>query len=315
MDRGWSSDPSALPRALLLTWIHERQATSAAEPEIADFVEEQHQYTCSDIEDMIAVLERDGLVHVTHMGGGLMASSITLTPEGIASVKQLHHGRSDAKRRTRAAREALLDWLYAQQRAGVNFPALQAFRNDCRAWVDGCLLEESEIDDAAIHLRDRALVRAQVAWGDHVIRARIEAIGEQVVEDFDGSITSWSQSQRATDGPASIETHFHGEVSGQIGIGDTVVQHQQQGLGSDSLARLLDEVRDAAAAVPDGDRDLVMTYVNLIEVEAMIEEPSPQMVRGAGERLALLAGKIGNAGLIATVTALVNHLARSLGLG
>jgi hypothetical protein len=146
-----------------------------------------------------------------------------------------------------------------------------------------------------------------------VARAQVAPAGEDVVEHHDGSLAAWAASRGGT--ASQYVTHFNAPVSGQVGIGDTVNQTQHQGFDAGTVLRLIEDVREAADAVPAADQAHMAAYLTVIEAEVTKADPDQALLQGIGGRLKQIAGKAGDAGLTASVTALVTFLAKMLGIG
>lgn len=120
--------------------------------------------------------------------------------------------------------------------------------------------------------------------------AQLTSDGEDVVENYDGSLTAWVAGQRS--GGQQFVTHFNTPVSGQVGIGQTVTQTQHQGFDdAETLLRLVEDVREAASTVEPADQAYLLTYLDLVQAEATSEEPNRELMRRAGDRLKGIAGK------------------------
>lgn len=310
--RGWTASREEFLQGVLLEWVYESTRGSIV-PDLGEFMEATEGVDEETLEGIVAALESRGWIQVTWMMGGLDSSSAQLTDIGRAVVRARLDRRNNWRERSVAAREALLDWFYDQKRRGVHHPVTKGFLSDTRGHFEGDPLTEQEFNDAARHLFDVGLVKGTRSAQRFLVRGEITTTGETVVEDYDGSLAPWRQSQRS--GGQQITTHFHGPVSGQVGIGEQVTQTQHQGFDVDTVLRLIEDAREAAADVPAGEQALVYTYLDVLQAEVTAAEPNPVMVKGTGDRLKAIAAKVGDHGLAASIQALVVFLLRALGIG
>jgi hypothetical protein len=243
--------------------------------------------------------------------GGVRSWHATLTDRGITAVRARRERRGDPKARAIAARSALLDWFYLQKRNGGHFPVTEDVLKDPRGHFEGDPFTAQEVSDAGGYIKDKGLIKAIGAAGYPVLRGEIEPLGEDVVENHGGSITAWLTAQ-ATGGQQFV-THFNAEVSGQVGIGSHVTQTQTQGFDAATLMALVEDVRQSATDVDPAHQQYLLTYLDVIQAEATNPEPDTGVIRSGGDRLKQIAGKVGNAGLTASVSALVQFIAKVLG--
>ncbi len=312
-DRGWTSRRDEALQLALLDWIYE-STRGAAIPRLSAFADAQPEPLDSDaLEAAVAALESSGLIRVNGGLGGLRSSSAQVTERGITVLRARRDRRSNAKARAVAAREALLDWLYQQKREGVHSPILERIKEDPRGHFEGDPFTDQEISDTGEHLKARGLIKGSGGWGAPVLSAAIEPLGEEVVENFDGSLTAWASAQRG--GVEQFVTRFNAPVSGQVGIGTNVTQTQNQGFDAGTLLALVQDVRESAGDVPAAEQAYFLTYLDVIQAEATNPEPNIAVIESSGGRLKGIASKAGNAGLSASVGALVQFIARAAGAG
>lgn len=309
-ERGWTSSREVALQGALLDWVYEASKGDRT-PALGTFTDETTGVDKEALDGLVAALRSRDLITLNKRGGGPSSSTAYLTSAGRAAVRTRHERRSNTKARAIAAREALLDWYYEQKRRGGHFPVVDAFLEDVRGSFEGDPFTEKELDDAAGHLKDRGLLKAIGSAERAVLRAEITVEGEDVVENYDGSLAAWGNAQRS--GGQQFVTHFNAPVSGQVGIGENVTQTQHQGFDADTLLRLVEDVREAATAVEPAEQAYLLTYLDLVQAEATNEEPNRELMRGAGDRLKVIAAKAGNAGLSASVTTLVGFIAKVLG--
>jgi hypothetical protein len=309
-ERGWTSSRGVLTQIWLLEWIDDSSRDGYL-PSITDF-QSVRPVTEDDLADAAGALETAGLIEVHAGMGGLSSSSARTTGLGHLEVMRLREGRADQRRRRVAVRDALLDWFYEQKNSGAHFPVLDDFAGSTRAHLDGETFTKSEIDAAAERRKAWDYIKALGSWGSPVDRAEIASPGADVVEDFDGSITAAKAA--ATRGP-TIVTHFNGPVTGMVGIGE-VTQTQNAGMDLPGLAKLLDDVRMQAQALPAGDQAIALTFADTIEAEFTAADPDPGIVQKMFQRLQAVAHLVGNDGFTGAVEAAVAfYLASKFGSG
>lgn len=104
-------------------------------------------------------------------------------------------------------------------------------------------------------------------------------------------------------------THFNAPVHGQVGIGEQVNQTQTPtGINLGVLEAFLDDIRTAGADLERVDQTYLFTYVDLVQAESSNPQPDRAMLTGSMDRIKSIAAKVGNAGLTASVGALVTYL-------
>lgn len=308
--RGWTTSNDEILQIRLLDWIYDSTRESRI-PTLDGFLDAVYGQVDDDtLEGILASLGDQGLIDVTHTLGGIRASHATLTNRGVTDVRNRRERRGGHKARAIAAREALLDWFYVQKRNGRHSPVTDGILDDPRGHFEGESFTEREISDAGGYLKDKRLINAIGAMGHPALRGEIEPLGEDVVENHDGSITAWLTAQ--TSGGQQFVTHFNAEVSGQVGIGNTVNQTQNQGFDVATLIALVADVREFATEVDTGHQQYLLTYLDVIQAEATNPEPDEGVIRSGGDRLKQIASKAGNAGLTASVSALVQFIAKAL---
>jgi hypothetical protein len=308
-DRGWTASREELLQGTLLDWVYGTTKGNTV-PRLGTFMDDTPDVDQDTLHGLVAALESRGLIQLNR-GMGITASGAHLTAHGRTIVRQRQEPRSNVKERVAAAREALLDWFYEQKRVGTHFPITERLLDDPRGHFEGDPFTPHEVEHAAKHLSDRSLIKG--AGNAGLLRAEITTDGEDVVENYDGSLTGCAASQRS--GGSQFVTHFNGPVTGQVGIGEQVTQTQHQGFNVEAVLRLIDDARDAAADVAPAEQALVFTYLDVLQAEVSAPDPNPVMVKGTGDRLKAIAAKAGNAGLSASVSTLVTFLLKVLGIG
>jgi hypothetical protein len=309
--QGWGLPPSEMSQIRLLHWIYDQCAGDFASgiPSVRGFADEEEQPRDS-VEHLARALERQ---HLLAFGpkrvGGL--GTVYITAEGRRDVEQRVQRRADAGHRRQACRDAFLAWIDAQPGSSTEMVSIDGFLRDNRSIWEGEQFTLADVDAATAYLRDQGLISGvDVEELGGPVKASITAAGLDCAE-AGGSVSDYLRG-----GPSvgtTITTHFHGTVAGQVGIGEQVQQTQHQGIDLGTLQQLLEDVREAAQQVDPDEARYLLTYADTIQAEVTTESPNADVIRGSGDRLKQIAGKIGNAGLSASVSALVNFLFRALG--
>lgn len=298
-ERGWTADLNELIRVLLLGWVHDHGRGSQL-PALGDFLDGR-EFSEPEVEAAAEILAGEGLIAHHATLAGPMASSVQPTTHGTQVVLRRRHLAQDPKARALGCREALLDWLYAEKRRGTEMAIVQRFSRDTRSWFNGVQFTEQDVQDAGAHLGARGLLHAVGPSGMPVIRARIEASGEQVVEDVDGRLSGWP---RAAGGAVTYQQNIYGHISGQVAQGATITQTQEI-LGAEAFEKLILDVRAAASGLPPAEQREVVKYVDLVECEIAEQVPDTELVKVSSERLRSIAARIGDEGLSAAIQALL----------
>jgi hypothetical protein len=313
--RGWTSSHDELHRIKFLDWLYDNSRDGQA-PSVGNFKGSPYAPGGIDNDALQAIIkacETAGLLRLHEVLAGVLASSATLTNLGTTEVRQRHERRDDLTQQSIACRDALVSWLYDRYLHGMESPDVPMFLNDPRGHFEGKRFDQRVVERATLFLRDKGIISGEGAWGGGVVRPKLTAAGIDCAEQYDSSVRDYLRAQHG--GGAHFTTHFHGEVSGQVGVGANVTQTQHQGIDPGTLQRLLEDVREAAEQVDRDQAQYLLTYADTIQAEVTTESPDADVIRGSGNRLKQIAGKVGDAGLTASVAALVQFLTQALGGG
>ena len=113
---------------------------------------------------------------------GFDSWSCLILPAGIDFIDEVRRRRGDTVGRRRAARDAVLRWLYDRKAAGEAYPVMTHERMGSYALYYGHAFTNQETDDAAKWLREQGYLRGQGSMGAGIARPSITALGEQMVE-------------------------------------------------------------------------------------------------------------------------------------
>ncbi|MFJ8697015.1 hypothetical protein [Streptomyces roseolilacinus] len=169
----------------LLDWVYEQAEGNPNEGvDLAPFVEEHGLGERGDWEILQYGKAKGGLGDKYATFGEAAAN---LTPHGLRLVEQRRERRESPVERSKAARRALLRWLWLQDEEGVRWSTVDSFVGTPDASFEGSALTLDEIDRAAGYLKKQGLIGGQIAMGRKgPLRAEITAEGQNCVEHYDG---------------------------------------------------------------------------------------------------------------------------------
>ena len=310
--RGWTRGGIDIQRIRFLDWVYDN-TRSGTVPRGQTYMEETG--TDKDtLEALVAYANEWGLVRVNGGIGGPGAFSLRLTDAGVTDVLERREHRKDKRARAAACRDAVIDWLYEKRLDGTNNPNMGEIHFAPQGHFEGDGFLKPEVHDVTLYLREQGLITGQGAMGAGVLRPALTAEGIDCADQYGSSVPTYLN-RHQTSGDTTFHTHFHAPISGQVGVGTNVSQTQHQGIDAGTLQRLLEDVREAAEQVDPGEAQYLLTYADTIQAEITTDSPNTEVVRGSGDRLKQIASRVGNAGLSASVSALVNYLAGALGGG
>jgi hypothetical protein len=216
-------------------------------------------------------------------------------------------GHSRIRQRKAACRDAMVDWLYAQDAtSSLTQPARDQMLDDPR-W--GTWLAEpfsaDDLDAAAAWLHRQHLVDGMtVDECEGPVRFHLTDAGVACAEEFESDTARYVAAQRPAAGPAGANTvTIHGPASGVIVGSQGITQHAGSAIQSATadvaaLARFAETVAQAlpVLALAPGDQQAAQTLTGEITRAASQPEPDHPRVRALGRSLrAILEGAAGNA--------------------
>ena len=306
-DRGWSPYQLELIKVQLLDLAIEN-CTNSTIPLLSDYASDltaDNQLLMTAVKALVA----EGLVAADERLGGIVG--VVPTDRGEIVATQRRELRKDRKLRSKACREAILDWLYAQ-----NHPVLTAFKADTRARYFGEPFSDDEIQSATRDLRDKGLVKGTVTANGWVPRPNITVDGKAVVEDFDSSISTYEGRSTPI---GSTTVNIRGKnLNGVFTVGDNATITQNNGTFGSELTSLLTAIIEASRGTDE--EDAVSRLVAKIQLEADDEEPDETVVTKAVERLESVATQATSDALVHAITQLAqwvhqHGVLQALGLG
>jgi hypothetical protein len=103
---------------------------------------------------------------------------------GAAFVESVRIKRADIAGRRKAARDAVLHWLYERVAAGEQMPKITDFWLTTNALYYGQHFAVNEIDQATLWLRDKGYVKGLAAMGAGLIRFGITSLAAAEQQDL-----------------------------------------------------------------------------------------------------------------------------------
>jgi hypothetical protein len=112
----------------------------------------------------------------------LGSTDCEMTSAGAGRLEHVRSRREDPVGRRRAARDALLRWVYERKVSGVHPPVISDFLTGPAGLFYGLPYPERDVNDASRHLKDRGLLTGTGSSGGGIIRPSITTAGEALVE-------------------------------------------------------------------------------------------------------------------------------------
>jgi hypothetical protein len=308
-DRGWGWTAAQIREALFIEWLAP-QSSSATYVPVKPFYDAQPDkdaLTAAVVHDELRELDQRSLIDLAAGLGGIEAYDALATAQGRRFAEDLQARRADKRQRKEACRDAMIEWLYAQDAIG---PLKQPVRD--RMLDDpgrGIWLAEpfsaEDLDAAAAWLHRHRLVDGiTVDQCEGPVRLYLTDAGVVCAEQF-GSDTAWFMAaQRQAASPAESNTvTIHGPASGVVVGSYGVTQHagdavQSSGVDAAALVRFAEAVAQAlpALALSAGDQQAAQTITGQIVKEASEPKPDHPRLKALGGSLrAILEGAAGNA--------------------
>lgn len=78
-------------------------------------------------------------------------------------------------------------------------------------------------------------------------------------------------------------------------VGESVMQTQNNGIDGELIARLLDDVREAALRLPSRDQAYFLTYVDVLQAEAPTAATDRSLLQESLDRIQTRSAKAGDA--------------------
>ncbi|MEV5599430.1 hypothetical protein [Streptomyces sp. NPDC052496] len=261
----------------LLDWVYER---SEGRPdrgvELGPFATEHGLTGRADFELLGYAMSKGGLDnHFSNLGTAIA----NLTPEGLETAEQRRIRRESPVERSKAARRAVLHWLWLQDEDCVHWPVVENFAGTAAASFEGSLLTMDEIDCAAGYLKSHGLINGQGAWGRKgPLRAEITAEGRDCVENYDGDPRAYIR--RGVGG--TTYNNFLPNAQGVIiGEQQNVTQNNTAGVDPTLFVQLAGYVGQVSGTLgmDEPDREAMERVAQDLHAEATSPVPEPGRMR------------------------------------
>ena len=197
--------------------------------------------------------------------GGDTLGICRLLPEGADFLEDIRETREDTRARRRAARDAVLQWLYAETCEGRRSPVMSDFAKSPYGLFYGHPFTEEEADTAAAFLKDEGYLTGTASWGHGIPRPAITTAGERVAESG-RSVNAEAAS------PGSVHIHgshnvlaMHGSTASQT----VTVETKHQAL---QVSQALRESLDVLGLDPE---DATEAGAIARELDTVASAPSP----------------------------------------
>ncbi len=198
-----------------------------------------------------------------------------VTSAGAQWVEDRRKRRTDPTLRARAARSALLKWLWTQKQEGVNYPEVNEFQSSSQAEFEGGAFTDSEVDRASEYLHKAELIEGvSAAESRGPLRAETTAKGDYCVEHHGGNVSEYERSQMQ--GGTVFNIHSN---TGNIAANSrdfTMNATTNNGIDAAGIVMLARALRQAAPVLglPEDEAEELTTTADRIEQEAGNDSPN-----------------------------------------
>jgi hypothetical protein len=172
---GYDLAPAWIDRLKVLDWIYDNGGNSGAVVELDPLLAAPEWGTAKWAE--LRNLQDKGWVEPQRN-----PHKWILTPAGIDFIENIRRLRGDPIGRRKAARDAVLRWLYASKVGGVASPDISNLATSPYRMFYGHAFTEHETTDATAWLKEEGYLNGKGAWGGVIARPGITTKGERLVE-------------------------------------------------------------------------------------------------------------------------------------
>lgn len=254
-ERGWGLTTSEVRQIHLAEWIAQQEPDTVFSPEgFYDSLADQSANNWGAAHDDLKYLEKRGLIKLSVAISGIRGLHVGVA-QGVRDLaEELRHTRADKRQRKAACRDAMMDWLYAQDATTTAESLIRnTMLNDPRhgLWW-GEVFTARDLDDAAAWLKRNGLVDGpMIAQEEGPVRLFLTDDGVTCVEDFGGDTGAYMDAQRR--GPRSGPTLHIGTNSAPFMMaGDHAQQTQNIGASVADLRTLITSLAEVVRAqVPE----------------------------------------------------------------
>lgn len=308
-ERGWGWTAAQIRQARFIEWLvpQSQSATYVPVKPFYDAQPDRDALTAAVVHDELRELDQRSLIDLAAGLGGIEGYAALATAQGRRFAEELQARRTDRRQRKEACRDAMVDWLYAQDAvSSLKQPVRDRMLDDPRRgiWLAEPFSAE-DLDAAAAWLHRHLLVDGiTVDQCEGPVRLYLTDAGVACAEQFGSDTVRYMAAQRQADSAAGSNTvTIHGPASGVVVGSHGVTQHagdavQSSGGDAAALARFAEAVAQAlpALALSTGDQQAAQTLTGQIVKEASEPRPDHSRLKALGGSLrAILEGAAGNA--------------------
>lgn len=308
-ERGWGWTVTQIRQARFIEWLAP-QSLSATYVPVKPFYDAQpgkETFTVAMIHDELRELDQRSLIHLAAGLGGIEGYDALATAQGRQFAEELQSRRADKRQRKDACRDAMIDWLYAQDAISPpKQPVRDRMLDDPRrgVWLAEPFSAE-DLDAAAAWLHRHLLVEGiTVDQCEGPVRLYLTDAGVECAEQFGSDAARYIAAQRTpTSVAGSNMVTIQAPVSGLVVGSNDVTQYtgdavQSSGADVSALAKFAETVAQAlpALALAPGDQQAAQVLTGQIVEAASEPKPDHRKLKALGCTLrTILEGAAGNA--------------------
>lgn len=251
----------------------ERSSDDQVDIEVWEREPERFGFTSSSLGGDLERLKGLGWIDFWETYGGV--GSVVLNQAGFDAAEEFTQLQSDAARRSKAARDGVLRWLYDAYVSGASPAGTEDFMSSSECSYLGSPFSEGEVSRAVDWLYEKGFVRGTRAWGGAVLRPSITAEGIDMIE------TSQSAGAALAQAGMSV-TNIN--VTGSHGVNLAVASHHVHQSNTltrnqlDEVAKVIDSAKALLTSTSMGVSEETEAEARGVvsQLEAEIEEESPR---------------------------------------
>ncbi len=267
---------------LLVEWVYDHaDSQSIGDVSIHEFCVE-HGLDSEGSWSFLRYSKGKGLVEDRHSTFGDPRAN--LTPAGTRWVESRRERRANPLLRARAAREALLKWLWACNNENIHMPSMKDFEASGEANFEGDPFSESEIDRASEYLYKNDLITGvMVDQCRGPVRAQITTQGEYCVEHHGGNVSDYEQQKKQGGGTVFNIQNNTGNIAANS-RDFTMNATTNNGIQVSEIVMLARALRQAAPILelPEDDAEELVATADRIENEAGRDNPDASRLQRWG---------------------------------
>lgn len=232
----------------------------------------QHSYQVAKLAEHL------GFIFVTYSHGG--GAFVNITAHGLSAAEQAETDRRNPSVRVPKLRQLMLQWLYAQDAAGVDPEDWDAFLNDPNSQFMGQPFSNREVAGQAVHLNDTGFIEAQPIEEEATgsIHPRLTQKGHECLIEFGGDVSSHNRASRG----GTTNNVYLADNKGNMAIGsENFTQSVTSGVDTSELLKFAGAVRQILPTLdlpPERAQSLDEEAAALHE-EASRESPDVSLLR------------------------------------